>query len=101
MDSLGNWSDNHLEPEEGIIVGTDWRGNELYGNEFGYMTEHRFIPEEDAMVYLYKGCGLPASGDGMGGGFILLEIVLTGDRDINLVVYVILLTRIEYLRRRI
>ena len=51
MDSLGNWSDNHLEPEEDIIVGTDWRGNELYGNEYGYMTEHGFIPEEKLWVH--------------------------------------------------
>lgn len=65
MDSLGNWSDNHLEPEEGIIVGTDWRGNELYGNEYGYMTEHGFIPEEEAMEYMDNEFGLTISGEVM------------------------------------
>lgn len=67
MGDLGSWSDNHLEPVEDPILGYDWKGNELYGYEYGYDTEVGFVPEEDVTEYVENTYGLIMFNDTVGG----------------------------------
>lgn len=48
---LGSWSDNHLEPPNEKIVGYDWKGEELYGYEDGYMINGEFVISDDIIEY--------------------------------------------------
>lgn len=67
MGDLGSWSDNHLEPEEDPILGYDWKGNELYGHEYGYDTEEGFVPEEDVIEYVENAYRLIMFNETVGG----------------------------------
>lgn len=64
---LGSWSDAHLDPPEEKIVGYDWKGQELYGHEFGFMIDGEFVCEEDVLEFIEGQYSITISGDVMGG----------------------------------
>lgn len=60
---FGSWSDNHLEPPKENIVGYDWQGGELYGNEYGYMIDGEFVVDDEIVEYIESMSDLVISGD--------------------------------------
>ncbi len=67
MKDLGSWSDHHLEPPEEKVIGFDWKGNELYGHEFGFMIDGEFVCEDEVLEYIEGQFNPVISGDIMGG----------------------------------
>lgn len=57
--------DRSLEPNGGDILGYDWKGNELYGGEHGFMIDGEFVVDDEAVEYLEEMHGLVLSGDVM------------------------------------
>lgn len=63
MKDLGSWSDAHLDPPEDEIIGYDWKGNELYGYEFGFIIDGEFVCEEEVLEYIESQYNPVISGD--------------------------------------
>lgn len=57
--------DRNLEPPEESIVGYDWKGEELYGNEHGYMIDGDFVVDDEIIEYIESLSDLVISGDVM------------------------------------
>lgn len=57
--------DSNLQPNESSVVGYDWKGQELYGNEHGYMIEDEFVVDDDIIEYIESFSDLVVSGDVM------------------------------------
>ena len=66
MKESRNWSDSYLEPPEEEVVGFDWRGNELYGYEFGFVIDGEFVCEDEVLEYIECEFNSVISGDVMG-----------------------------------
>lgn len=67
MKDLESWIDSNLEPPRERIVGYDWKGNELYGYEFGFMIDGEFVCEDEVLEYIESQFNPVVSGDVMGG----------------------------------
>lgn len=50
--ALENRIDSHLLPEEDEYVGYDWQGEGLYGHEYGYLIDGRFVLEEEVPDFI-------------------------------------------------
>lgn len=57
--------DRNLEPPEENIAGYDWKGDELYGNEYGYMIDGKFVIDDEVIEYMESFSDLVVSGDVM------------------------------------
>lgn len=57
--------DRNLQPPESKVVGYDWKGQELYGNEYGYLIDGDFIVDDEVIEYIESLSELVVSGDVM------------------------------------
>lgn len=57
--------DRKLQPPKENIVGYDWQGGELYGNEYGYMIDGEFVIDDEIVEYIESISDLVISGDVM------------------------------------
>lgn len=54
MNNLDKWEDLNLDSPSNMVIGFDWKGEELYGYESGFLIDGEFVCEDDILLYIEK-----------------------------------------------
>lgn len=54
MNNLDKWEDSNLDSPSDMVIGFDWKGEELYGYESGFFIDGEFVCEDDILLYIEK-----------------------------------------------